>query len=253
MDSRLTLVVSVVMGCLVLTVRGDGHLSNSTGSSDFTFLSVQPLTGVFNRTGCGVSKLCVEQPTECNPATNGTCAFVSSALSSVNGTDIAFELRGESTGYIALLLSPDSQQGNDKAYVCANSNNSVILTTALFNNSALTPDNTLPVSGALGSVSGNIIRCSFVASGLNATASSARSADTSFFVSFATGSFSNGVLGSPAVQLLSNRSLDLTNASSNASPSSAPTAPPTTAGGSALLHPALQGLVLLSMLILRLF
>lgn len=58
------------------------------------------------RDGCGTSKLCVEIPADCDPTGNSTCLFGSAeSLSSTNAT---FELRGNSTGYIALGLTANA-------------------------------------------------------------------------------------------------------------------------------------------------
>lgn len=65
------------------------------------------------RDGCGVSKLCVETPNDCDPAANGTCLFASLTASTPvapNGTVLSVELRGESMGYIALGLTQNASE-----------------------------------------------------------------------------------------------------------------------------------------------
>lgn len=65
------------------------------------------------RNGCGVSKLCVETPNDCDPAANSTCLFASLTASTPmapNGTILSVELRGESMGYIALGLTQNASE-----------------------------------------------------------------------------------------------------------------------------------------------
>lgn len=60
------------------------------------------------RDGCGVSKLCVETPDDCDPSSNGTCLFASviaSTPTAPGGSDLTMQLRGYSMGYVALGLT----------------------------------------------------------------------------------------------------------------------------------------------------
>jgi len=60
------------------------------------------------RTGCGVTKLCVETPDNCDPTGNSSCLFGSVTAGTPmppNGVNMSFELSGESAGYIALGLT----------------------------------------------------------------------------------------------------------------------------------------------------
>lgn len=54
---------------------------------------------------CGTSRACFTDPAGCNPETNTSCLFVSTQSSSGN---LNFQLRGESAGFIAVVLSVDT-------------------------------------------------------------------------------------------------------------------------------------------------
>lgn len=63
----------------------------------------------FTRTTCEMSKVCVTDPNNCDPAGNSTCLFGSLKVTSQNppnGFNLYNELSGMSSGYIALGLKP---------------------------------------------------------------------------------------------------------------------------------------------------
>ena len=65
------------------------------------------------RDGCGMTKLCVETPDDCDPAGNSSCLFASVAATTPmapNGSELSLELRGDSTGYIALGLTANASE-----------------------------------------------------------------------------------------------------------------------------------------------
>lgn len=65
------------------------------------------------RTGCGLIKLCVETPEQCDPTGETGCLFasiVTTAPSSPNGVDLLVELVGDSSGYIALGLTANETE-----------------------------------------------------------------------------------------------------------------------------------------------
>ncbi|KAG9331704.1 hypothetical protein JZ751_018408 [Albula glossodonta] len=258
MDSRLILVVSMVIGCLALAVRGDSHNSNSsmdhnmtTASAMHQNISVGELTVAITRDACGRTKLCEEIPADCNPAVAGSCFFVSASRELTRrGTDLAFELRGESSGYIAMILSPDTQQGNDDAFICAQQNGSVSFFTAIFNGSALMLSNRSAVQDVLASVSQGVIRCTFVALDLNATTASTRQAHLNFQISLASGTFNGVNLGTPNISLTS-KILNIGNSTSNLSPAGGNNG--TTDGTAGLHSTTLASLVILSAMMQRLF
>ncbi|XP_064787407.1 putative ferric-chelate reductase 1 [Oncorhynchus masou masou] len=165
------------------------------------------LTVNISMTECGKTQLCAAQPVNCNPAVAGSCFFVSTQQSS--GQTFFFQLRGMSSGYIAVGLSKTStQDSNATAFVCANNNGNVNFFTALLDKGNLTY-NTLPVDSVKGSVNDQTIQCTFSATVPKATAT--RSIDTSFYLSIFNGSFINGILGRPNVVLFSDKAVDLSN------------------------------------------
>nr|XP_046174255.1 putative ferric-chelate reductase 1 [Oncorhynchus gorbuscha] len=169
--------------------------------------TVTALTVNISMAECGKTQLCAAQPENCDPAMAGSCFFVSTQQSS--GQTFSFQLRGVSSGYIAVGLSKTStQDGNATIYVCANNNSNVNFFTALLDKGNLTT-NTLPVNSVKGSVNGQTIQCTFSATVPKATAT--RTIDTSYFLSIFNGSFINGILGRPNVVLLSSKAVDLSN------------------------------------------
>ncbi|KAM6919210.1 putative ferric-chelate reductase 1 [Xenentodon cancila] len=142
------------------------------------------------RTGCGITKLCVETPSKCNPAENATCLFVSVNASAPNppkGVDMSFELSGNSSGYIALGLTKNTTQGSTMLFVCAKINETFQFVMMSRNNSNdLLSSDDRNVTAIRGTVVGEMIQCEFDVPGLNAS-SVRNTADTSFFVLLGSG------------------------------------------------------------------
>lgn len=61
------------------------------------------------RDGCGTNKLCLGDD-GCDPAGNVLCSFISAQVVNTSASDVTFELFGNSTGYIALVLSTNVTQ-----------------------------------------------------------------------------------------------------------------------------------------------
>lgn len=55
-----------------------------------------------NTSGCGTQRLCVNEPANCDPA-SGSCSFFS--VKQDSGQNFRFGVAGESSGYIATVLS----------------------------------------------------------------------------------------------------------------------------------------------------
>ncbi|XP_061111531.1 uncharacterized protein LOC133137334 [Conger conger] len=240
-----------LLGDPEITLRSNGSVdpistNMPSPSQNMNTIPVGALNAAISRDTCGQTKLCEEVPADCDPSGNGNCLFVSATTATTtrpSGINIAFELRGNTSGYVALILSPDMNQGGgDESFVCAQFNNTLRFFTASFDNGALTMTNRMgAVSNALASLNGTVIRCTFTALGLNATAR--RSPDSSFYVFAGTGEYDGVSLGDPVISLASNSSLDLTNSTSNL---------PGCNGGAGLHPTSLVLLVLLSALISRL-
>ncbi|CAB1345466.1 unnamed protein product [Coregonus sp. 'balchen'] len=201
--------------------------------------------GNISRAECGMSQFCAAVPDNCDPSVAGSCFFVSTQQSS--GQTFSFQLRGVSSGYIAVSLSTDSTQGgNDTTYVCANNTGNVKFFTTLFDKGVLTDTNTLPVDSVKGSVNNQTIQCTFSATVPNATATG--SSDTSFFISISNGTFTKGILGSPTAVLVSSKGVDLGNPNATVTNSlnniTTTAAPSTTARPSTTAAPSSHAFVL---------
>ncbi|XP_036001887.1 putative ferric-chelate reductase 1 [Fundulus heteroclitus] len=85
---------------------------------------------------CGSTKLCVAEPSECDPSTGANCFFLSARRQS--GQNFDFELSGQTRGYIAAGVSnAASQAGSHRAYICVNNNGAVGYLTGTIDNSVL--------------------------------------------------------------------------------------------------------------------
>ncbi|KAM7370255.1 hypothetical protein PAMP_011524 [Pampus punctatissimus] len=78
--------------------------------------------------GCGVTKVCISQPSHCDPAVSADCYFMSASISPSDAA-VRYEITGPSDGYISFGLSDDQAMGN--------------------------------VSDVIASVQGSVISCSF--------------------------------------------------------------------------------------------
>ncbi|XP_076829613.1 putative ferric-chelate reductase 1 [Brachyhypopomus gauderio] len=212
------------------------------------------LNTTITNSGCGTSKMCVAQPSNCIPAGNSSCYFASSTVSS-NST-IFFELSGTTSGFVALGLATNQSQGPTIVFVCANNNNSFVFQTASFTNSTagfslINVTSVLSVQGAV-NVSQSI-QCTF-----NTTTNLTNTGSTfSYYMSIYNGNFSGSQPGVPAVVYSSNTTLNLANPSSNQSNSTTVTTTTATTsttkgGGSSLASAGMHGLaILLSTIMLR--
>ncbi|CAB1345523.1 unnamed protein product, partial [Coregonus sp. 'balchen'] len=188
--SRLMFVFMMAMAYMAMGAEAQNSTiaPNTTIAANATMAPNVTMAPVVNTTVTDLT-FCAAVPDNCDPSVAGSCFFVSTQQSS--GQTFSFQLRGVSSGYIAVGLSTDStQRGNDTTYVCANNKGSVKLFTALLDKGVLTVTNTLPVNSMKGSVNDQIIQCTFSATVPNATAT--RSSDTSFFLSISNGTFNNG-------------------------------------------------------------
>ncbi|XP_068584499.1 putative ferric-chelate reductase 1 isoform X2 [Cebidichthys violaceus] len=175
--------------------------------------TVEPLDTPVSRTGCGSQRLCGSTPEDCDPSTSDSdsCSFASFRQRN-NPRDLDISISGESDGYIACTLSPDSTLGgNDETYVCANNNGTIEFIGAVLNNGQLTR-RTLNVNSVRGSVTGRRIQCTFAAT---APSSNTRAELFSFAISSGSFNNSNGDLGSPTPTFRSNV-VDLTNPNATA-------------------------------------
>lgn len=73
----------------------------SRTGSEWWWCVFSPQTSI-TRSGCGVSKLCVSAPSNCDPAGTSSCFFSSVQ---VKGQSFFVELSGKTAGYVALGLA----------------------------------------------------------------------------------------------------------------------------------------------------
>ncbi|KAK3566996.1 hypothetical protein QTP86_008531 [Hemibagrus guttatus] len=164
------------------------------------------------RTGCGSTKLCVSNESNCDPAGNSSCFFSSVQ---VKNQTLSFELSGTTTGYVALGLI---KQNSTFVFVCGNNSNSFFFQTATQNNTNLTSANVTTVHNFQGVVAQNqtLIQCIF-----NTSTSfniSTKAVDTMYQVIIMNGTTNGTSLGIPTTVFNSNGTLDLADPKSNVSP-----------------------------------
>ncbi|XP_032440240.1 putative ferric-chelate reductase 1 [Xiphophorus hellerii] len=114
-----------------------------------------------SRQECGTSKLCVDTPSKCDPA-SGDCYFLS--VKKQSNQKYTFELSGQAQGYISAGLSTDAYLNDSGiAYICANHNGGVRFFAGFFNNLVPNVTDLLNVTEKHGSVNSSKIQCIFTA------------------------------------------------------------------------------------------
>ncbi|KAE8290623.1 hypothetical protein D5F01_LYC10209 [Larimichthys crocea] len=118
------------------------------------------------RDGCGSHKICLDDPTDCDPSTNGTCLFVSfiRTVLPTNSTDLTIDLRGNvpSPGYVA--MGATLTDGSTSLFVCAHNgsaNATFFQTLSRNNGSNLFMPAETRVTGIRVMLKGDVIRCEF--------------------------------------------------------------------------------------------
>ncbi|XP_023133003.2 putative ferric-chelate reductase 1 [Amphiprion ocellaris] len=106
MKQAFILLVSIAMVFVAPGAQGSAHLSFSNITANVT------------RTGCGTTRLCVETPEDCDPATDDPCLFTS--VRAPNGTTLYFKLSGTISGdsYVAVARTANASEGTSMLYAC---------------------------------------------------------------------------------------------------------------------------------------
>ncbi|XP_041941073.1 putative ferric-chelate reductase 1 isoform X1 [Alosa sapidissima] len=221
------------------------------------------------RDGCGSTKLCLGE-VGCDPAGNVLCSFISSKVVNASTSDVKFELFGNSTGYIALVLTTNVDQGGGLVFVCSrdpfNTTRNFLFRTAtqIGKNGTITLTNSPIVEDITynfnRSINGSFHQCTFTARGLSQAINN-RASEINVQVSLIRGDVSANGFDAPGDTLFRTPGIvDLANprnATINATTTTATlttTIPATTAGCSSLMHPLTQAMaILVSVLALRLF
>ncbi|NXG48956.1 FRRS1 reductase, partial [Psilopogon haemacephalus] len=87
---------------------------------------ISHLSNPFNASGCGSTKFCLRNPSNCD-AESVSCFFLSFQW---EGSSVLIEMSGPSEGYIAFALSHDQWMGGDDAYLCVNEDHHLRISTA---------------------------------------------------------------------------------------------------------------------------
>ncbi|XP_042662912.1 ferric-chelate reductase 1 isoform X3 [Tyto alba] len=99
---------------------------HSTSEAMSTSHPISYLSRPFNASGCGSTKFCVRNPSNCDPE-SASCFFLSFQQEK---SSVFIEMSGPSEGYLAFALSHDQWMGGDDAYLCVNENHRVRVSTA---------------------------------------------------------------------------------------------------------------------------
>ncbi|XP_053540388.1 putative ferric-chelate reductase 1 isoform X2 [Ictalurus punctatus] len=179
------------------TATGAGS-SNSTSSS-------------ISSAGCGSSKTCVSQPSDCDPSTNSNCYFMSATPLS-SGSEFTFEISGRAAGYISIGFSDDKSMGNDDIYICGKDKNGVIQLQHAFSTGTTTPTTITLGNVTVLSTSENngVISCSFTSRNTISTTRSSTPSN-SYYIFIANGATNNGLIAMhTTTPLISSAKVDIT-------------------------------------------
>ncbi|XP_076149834.1 uncharacterized protein LOC143133825 isoform X1 [Alosa pseudoharengus] len=215
MGGKLIFLVTFLIGYLTTGIRGDGHLQRPTATN----VSI-------TRDGCGSTKLCLGD-VGCDPAGNVLCSFISSEVVNASTSDVKFELFGNSTGYIALVLTTNVDQGGGLVFVCSrdpfNATRNFFFRTAtqIGNNGSITLTNSPRVEDITynfnRSINGSFHQCTFTAQGLSQAINNRTSGALNFQAGLVSGKVNaDGTFEAPSATLFrTNGSVDLTNLTGN--------------------------------------
>ncbi|XP_036446742.1 putative ferric-chelate reductase 1 isoform X2 [Colossoma macropomum] len=144
--------------------------------------------------GCGIEKVCFNQPADCDPAADPTCYFMS-VMSSPNTSAITIELQGQANGYISFGFSDDQLMGNDDIYICGTDGNGTVQVQRAFSTGRGRPTilSLGNVSDITASMMDGVISCSFISQNPISTVRASEQNST-YFLLFAYGSSSDGLI-----------------------------------------------------------
>uniref|UniRef100_A0A8C9RBW9 Zgc:163022 n=1 Tax=Scleropages formosus TaxID=113540 RepID=A0A8C9RBW9_SCLFO len=137
---------------------------------------------------CGYSKLCMSQPSNCDPVSSDSCNFISVLASSTNST-FHVEISGQASGYVAVGFSDDQYMGNDDIYICVDGGNGSVQVQHAYAAGAVAPQK-LPlgnVSIIQTSITAGIIKCFFSSENTISTQPGKAAATPMYYLLFASG------------------------------------------------------------------
>ncbi|XP_013868495.1 putative ferric-chelate reductase 1 [Austrofundulus limnaeus] len=201
------------------------------------------------RTGCGSTKLCVQQPNACDPAGSSGCLFGSSAVVNATANDFFFQLSGNVTGnsteFVALQLNPNSTTNAGLIFACIQNNSTFSFQTFMMNSAGNVTRFNRTVTQIRGLANTTKIQCEFSVANLtvSGTASLLRSQDNAFSFSLASGTLNGESL--VFAQTFRAGVLDLANPTANvANTTTAPNTTTPASGSNRALHS--EGVLLLT-------
>ncbi|XP_026181871.1 putative ferric-chelate reductase 1 isoform X2 [Mastacembelus armatus] len=160
--------------------------------------------------GCGVDKVCLRNPSNCDPSVSTGCFFMSARMSP-SRTSIRYEMTGPSNGYVSFGFSDDKSMGNDDIYICGIGSDGVVFLKHAFSTGEVTPQ-TIALGSVLNmttSVQGTVISCSFTSMNTISTQRTTGFNNT-YYIMFAYGPISNGQIQKHTDTFISADKVDLT-------------------------------------------
>uniref|UniRef100_A0A8C9V0C5 Zgc:163022 n=1 Tax=Scleropages formosus TaxID=113540 RepID=A0A8C9V0C5_SCLFO len=151
-------------------------------------LSCSGTASFISSASCGYSKLCMSQPSNCDPVSSDSCNFISVLASSTNST-FHVEISGQASGYVAVGFSDDQYMGNDDIYICVDGGNGSVQVQHAYAAGAVAPQK-LPlgnVSIIQTSITAGIIKCFFSSENTISTQPGKAAATPMYYLLFASG------------------------------------------------------------------
>ncbi|NXT74456.1 FRRS1 reductase, partial [Zapornia atra] len=119
---------------------------------------VSYLSKPFNVSGCGRTKFCIRNPSNCDPA-SASCFFLSFQQEK---SSVFIEMSGPSEGYLSFALSYDQWMGDDDTYLCINEDHSVhVSTTYLIGRRYPILDSEHALEDVSWRIANGVLQCSF--------------------------------------------------------------------------------------------
>ncbi|XP_053198351.1 putative ferric-chelate reductase 1 [Scomber japonicus] len=183
-----------------------GYFTLTTMASQILTCSQKPN---ISKSGCGVTKVCISQPLNCDPAVSVNCYFMSASITP-NDTAAHYEITGPSDGYISFGFSDDQRMGNDDIYICGIGSNGLVQLQHAISTGKTAPQ-ILPlgnVSDVVASVHGMVISCSFTS--MNPISTQRTSGfNMAYYLMYAYGPSSNGLIQFHADTFISSDKIDI--------------------------------------------
>ncbi|XP_061835024.1 uncharacterized protein [Nerophis lumbriciformis] len=110
-----------------LNVVADTRVNITTPNGTTPMLNI-------NRDGCGVTLLCLEEPDDCDPESDDGCLFASINVTSTEPITATVRLSGNSSGYIAIGITPNMSEGTTLLFACVQNNGMAFFIVANLNN-----------------------------------------------------------------------------------------------------------------------